>query len=376
MSIEEEDASLKDLVTKTLQTSGVLGKIQAQLRASVFLALEEDFKEKDIPLLNVEGKQLLGSFEGSLAAALVYDFLQCLGLDFSLAVFGPESGHKAHWDFPGRDDIKSQLCLGRENGQKSPLLIQLLKESKLAVANSHRENESESRHSFAETSSGSSSLSNDDSQSCSHSAGYSEDITTASNSKTNQQTITPNGTSNSNESASVNSKTRSSSNNNKNNINIKKDNLITEEQSHISDGPANSGSKQVKQESIKSDVNRKSNTGPLESLSLDMTSVKSSAGDGDPLKRNNGLPPVKHTGSKLPPLSLPSDIDKSSCLKEGQELHDDRSTSDKEDIEEEIDEDTYLEDILDSSSSMASDHTRDLSASQASDVAIYQEDLT
>ncbi|CAL4119876.1 unnamed protein product, partial [Meganyctiphanes norvegica] len=128
MSLEEEDASLKDLVTKTLQSNGVLGKIQAQLRASVFLALEEEFKQKNIPLVNKWAQQLLSSREGTLAAALVQDFLQCLGFEFSLAVFGPESGQSAYWSFPGRQNVQSNLKLNGENGQSVPLLLELVKE--------------------------------------------------------------------------------------------------------------------------------------------------------------------------------------------------------------------------------------------------------
>ena len=37
----EEDTELRDLVATTLETSGVLGKIKAQLRANVYIALEE-----------------------------------------------------------------------------------------------------------------------------------------------------------------------------------------------------------------------------------------------------------------------------------------------------------------------------------------------
>ncbi|XP_047472055.1 centrosomal protein 43-like isoform X1 [Penaeus chinensis] len=129
MSVEEDDASLKELVSKTLQTNGVLGKIQAQLRASVFLALEEEFKDKNIPLVSASAKQLLATPEGVLAAALVHNFLQCLSLDFSLAVFAPESGHSTLWTFPGEDALSSNLNLSnKQAGDKAPLLIELLKE--------------------------------------------------------------------------------------------------------------------------------------------------------------------------------------------------------------------------------------------------------
>ena len=37
----EEDTELRDLVAATLDSAGILGKIKAQLRANVYIALEE-----------------------------------------------------------------------------------------------------------------------------------------------------------------------------------------------------------------------------------------------------------------------------------------------------------------------------------------------
>ena len=116
MSLEEEDASLKDLVTRTLHSTGVLGKIQAELRASVFLALEDEFNNKNIALINKETSKLLSSNEGSLAAALVYDFLQCLKLEFTQAVFGPESGMSSVWPLKERNTLQSQLKIDTSVG--------------------------------------------------------------------------------------------------------------------------------------------------------------------------------------------------------------------------------------------------------------------
>ena len=45
MSAGDEDTELRDLVTQTLENNGLLGKIQAQLRAGVFLALEDTDKK-------------------------------------------------------------------------------------------------------------------------------------------------------------------------------------------------------------------------------------------------------------------------------------------------------------------------------------------
>ena len=43
----EEDTELRDLVAATLENAGILGKIKAQLRANVYIALEEGDKVRD-----------------------------------------------------------------------------------------------------------------------------------------------------------------------------------------------------------------------------------------------------------------------------------------------------------------------------------------
>ena len=46
-STTEEDTELRDLVAATLENSGVLGKIKAQLRANVYIALEEGNQDQE-----------------------------------------------------------------------------------------------------------------------------------------------------------------------------------------------------------------------------------------------------------------------------------------------------------------------------------------
>ncbi|KAM9154273.1 centrosomal protein 43 isoform 3-T3 [Pangshura tecta] len=88
----EEDTELRDLLVQTLESSGVLNKIKAELRAAVFLALEEQEKvENKTPLVNESLKKFLSTKDGRLVAGLVAEFLQFFNLDFTLAVFQPES---------------------------------------------------------------------------------------------------------------------------------------------------------------------------------------------------------------------------------------------------------------------------------------------
>ncbi|KAF2362021.1 FGFR1 oncogene partner (FOP) N-terminal dimerization domain [Trinorchestia longiramus] len=125
-SVEEDDNGLKDLVSRTLSENGALGKIQAQLRASVFLALEDEFREKDVPLCNPRTKELLQTPAGSLAASLVHEFFTCLGLDFSLAVYGPESNLGAKlWDLHTRECLLTAMGLGEDDEPMTPLLLRL-----------------------------------------------------------------------------------------------------------------------------------------------------------------------------------------------------------------------------------------------------------
>ena len=45
MSFEvDDDTELRDLVSSTLQSSGVLGRIKAELRSNVYLAIGKNFK--------------------------------------------------------------------------------------------------------------------------------------------------------------------------------------------------------------------------------------------------------------------------------------------------------------------------------------------
>ncbi|XP_023562267.1 FGFR1 oncogene partner isoform X5 [Octodon degus] len=88
----EEDTELRDLLVQTLENSGALNRIKAELRAAVFLALEEQEKvENKTPLVNESLKKFLNTKDGRLVASLVAEFLQFFNLDFTLAVFQPET---------------------------------------------------------------------------------------------------------------------------------------------------------------------------------------------------------------------------------------------------------------------------------------------
>nr|XP_034964459.1 FGFR1 oncogene partner isoform X2 [Zootoca vivipara] len=133
----EEDTELRDLLVQTLETSGVLNKIKAELRAAVFLALEEQEKvENKTPLVNESLKKFLNTKDGRLVASLVAEFLQFFNLDFTLAVFQPESSTL--------NGIETRENLARDLGiieakatKEAPLLLEVIRrcQQKKGVSN-------------------------------------------------------------------------------------------------------------------------------------------------------------------------------------------------------------------------------------------------
>ncbi|KAM6368313.1 centrosomal protein 43 isoform 3-T3 [Alca torda] len=123
----EEDTELRDLLVQTLESSGVLNKIKAELRAAVFLALEEQEKvENKTPLVNESLKSFLSTKDGRLVAGLVAEFLRFFNLDFTLAVFQPESSTLNGLD--GRENLARDLGIVEAEGTVGgPLLLEVVR---------------------------------------------------------------------------------------------------------------------------------------------------------------------------------------------------------------------------------------------------------
>lgn len=124
MSVEE-DTELRDLVSKTLENNGVLAKIRAELRASVFLALEEQ-EIKSGPFENKALKEYLKSPQAALGLCIVREFLEYLELDFTLSVYNTETSHGKGYEYSGRNKLVKDLQLQNLNGKKGPLLTHIL----------------------------------------------------------------------------------------------------------------------------------------------------------------------------------------------------------------------------------------------------------
>lgn len=129
MSVEE-DNELRDLVSQTLETNGVLAKIRAELRASVFLALEEQdaFKDRSNAFVNKALKDFVSMPEGLLAVNLVREFLEYFGLEFTSSVFEPETQAGRDYKYIGRTKLAQELKLS--TGKKAPLLVQLVQDGR------------------------------------------------------------------------------------------------------------------------------------------------------------------------------------------------------------------------------------------------------
>ncbi|XP_057678924.1 FGFR1 oncogene partner isoform X2 [Corythoichthys intestinalis] len=134
MSAADDDTELRDLVIQNLENNGVLNKLKAEMRAAVFLALEEqDRLENKTPLVNDHLKKCLSTKEGRLVAGLIVDFMRVFHLDFSLAVFQPEiNAHPSGLD--GRRLLCGELGLSEaELNANSPVLLEFIRRGRRQV---------------------------------------------------------------------------------------------------------------------------------------------------------------------------------------------------------------------------------------------------
>ncbi|XP_016521512.1 centrosomal protein 43 isoform X1 [Poecilia formosa] len=130
MSAAEDDTELRDLLIQNLENSGVLNKLKAEMRAAVFLAMEDqDRLENKTPLINENLKKCLNTKDGHLVASLIMDFLQVFNLDFSLAVFQPEINLLNGLD--SRDLVCRELGVSdSELNQNAPVLLELVRRAR------------------------------------------------------------------------------------------------------------------------------------------------------------------------------------------------------------------------------------------------------
>lgn len=126
----EEDTELRDLVTQMLESNGALGRIKAELRANVFLALQdqETINKRPKSFANTKLQNFCNSDAGRTVTSLVYEFLEYFNLDFTLAVFGPESNSRELYN--GRKHLANDLDFNDNNSTfNEPLLAHVFRNS-------------------------------------------------------------------------------------------------------------------------------------------------------------------------------------------------------------------------------------------------------
>ncbi|KAF2606073.1 hypothetical protein F2Q68_00044908 [Brassica cretica] len=160
-----EMMDLKTLVTRTLEKKGVLAKIRAELRASVFEAIEEEDRvienNEGLPpaLLgscNDRARQLHALPSGRLLCALVCEYLEWAQLDHTLKVYQPECNlQKDSWKSELSDFSSNHGYELNRNGDSAPLLLDVLEGflkfesmTQNMGGNSRRESETESSSSL------------------------------------------------------------------------------------------------------------------------------------------------------------------------------------------------------------------------------------
>ncbi|XP_032234806.2 centrosomal protein 43 isoform X2 [Nematostella vectensis] len=110
----DEDTELRDLVAQSLESKGVLGKIRNK-----------------IPLTNGNLKKFISTSEGRLVAGLVREFLEFFELDFTIAVFDPESNFSDKYQ--GRNNLANELNLpDSDSAATKPLLAEVVRHMKYA----------------------------------------------------------------------------------------------------------------------------------------------------------------------------------------------------------------------------------------------------
>ena len=86
---------LKNLVIQSLETNGVLGQVRAQLRSCVFKVIDNqdqvEQRRSSFHWENPRAKELRESQQSSLMAELIREFLEFYRLDYTLAIYKPET---------------------------------------------------------------------------------------------------------------------------------------------------------------------------------------------------------------------------------------------------------------------------------------------
>lgn len=120
---QDEDIELKELVTEALEKNGVLAKIRAQLRASIFMTLENENDQKH---QNSRLKDVLSTRDGLLTLLLVQELVEFCNLVQTSSVFKAETGHGKIYSYEGRQNLLEVLKMSSSVNKEVPVLVHLI----------------------------------------------------------------------------------------------------------------------------------------------------------------------------------------------------------------------------------------------------------
>ena len=127
MAEDECEVELRDMVTEALENNGVLSKLRAQLRASVFLALDETAGpgggDQSQRFQSEALRSAAARPAGRRSLALVRELLACLQLDCTLSVLDAELEPVAGWR---EERPRLAAALGVTPAEDEPVLAALL----------------------------------------------------------------------------------------------------------------------------------------------------------------------------------------------------------------------------------------------------------
>eukprot|EP00026_Physarum_polycephalum_P007330 Phypoly_transcript_07389.p1 GENE.Phypoly_transcript_07389~~Phypoly_transcript_07389.p1 ORF type:complete len:459 (+),score=89.55 Phypoly_transcript_07389:251-1627(+) len=128
---------LKVLISQTLESKGILGKIKAQLRASVVTAINEyEGLNNKIYADNVGAKKIQDQFEAQIGLGLVCEFLEFYGFQYTLSILLPEANVGERFGLPGIEQVSQYLRL-HPSSKSQPLLVDLVASIKNSPATGH-----------------------------------------------------------------------------------------------------------------------------------------------------------------------------------------------------------------------------------------------
>ncbi|CAH8665476.1 unnamed protein product [Schistosoma margrebowiei] len=120
----DEEINLKEALIRSLNEEGILPKLEAQLKAAVYLALEKHNYAEGIPLSNQSIRSLWSTEDGLIIASLLVDFMNMMKLENTLNVLMDEAQMK-HLELFDRDKLMAILPAER-SPSNSPVLLNLI----------------------------------------------------------------------------------------------------------------------------------------------------------------------------------------------------------------------------------------------------------